>query len=116
MSWRHNFKKFPEEIHETGLKEVKRLREGMSKVSVQLGFGGLEVRSHFKNTSFSSKLTNWPNKLDCSITQLERLSSKKHSNLFGQIQSYEENEVLRICIQVLCSKHFIFFEAYKLAQ
>ncbi len=34
---------------------------------------------------------NRPNKLDCSITQLERLTSVKHSNVLVQFLSYEEN-------------------------
>ncbi len=29
-------------------------------------------------------------------TKLERLTGDKHSNLLGQFQSYEENEVLQI--------------------
>ncbi len=37
-----------------------------------------------------------PNKLDCLITQLEMLTSDKHSTLLGQFQSYEENEALLI--------------------
>ncbi len=32
------------------------------------------------NSQFSSYLRNQPNKLDCSITQLERLTNTKHSN------------------------------------
>jgi len=38
-----------------------------------------------------------PNKLDCSITQLEMLANEKHSSLLGQFLSYEENEELWIC-------------------
>jgi hypothetical protein len=37
---------------------------------------------------------NRPNKLDCSITHLERLTIVEHSYLLGQFVSYEENEVL----------------------
>ncbi len=45
---------------------------------------------------------NRPNKLDCFITQLEMLTSYKHSNLFCQFLSYEENEVLWIRTHILC--------------
>jgi hypothetical protein len=39
---------------------------------------------------------NQPNKLDYCITQLEKLTSDKYSNLLGQLLSCEENEVLWI--------------------
>jgi hypothetical protein len=46
------------------------------------------------NTPFSSELMNRPSKLECSISQLESLTSDKHSDLLGQCLSYEENEVV----------------------
>ncbi len=39
---------------------------------------------------------NWPNKLDRSITQLEKLTNDKHYNLLGQFLSSKENEILWI--------------------
>jgi hypothetical protein len=39
---------------------------------------------------------NRSNKLDCSITQLERLTNVKHSKFLIQFRSYEENEVMWI--------------------
>jgi hypothetical protein len=42
------------------------------------------------------------------MTQLEKLASDKLSNLLGQFQSYEENEVLWIPTQGAYSQHFIF--------
>jgi hypothetical protein len=41
---------------------------------------------------------NQPNKLGCSITQLETLTSDKHSNLLGQFPSNEEKRKLSIVI------------------
>ncbi len=51
---------------------------------------------HSTGTAFTTLhfICNLPNKLDCSITKLERLSCDKCSNLFGQFLSYKENEVL----------------------
>ena len=54
----------------------------------------VKTLSSSANTPFSLQLTNKPNKLDHSITQLETLTSDKHSNLLGQFLSYKENEVL----------------------
>jgi hypothetical protein len=45
------------------------------------------IRCHIHNT-------NRPNKLDCYITQLETLTSDKHSNLLGRFLSCTHNEVL----------------------
>jgi hypothetical protein len=43
-------------------------------------------------------------------TKLERLTIDKHSNLFGQFLSYEENEVLWIrTLETRLLKHFITF-------
>ncbi len=44
-------------------------------------------------------VTNRPNKLECFITQLEMLTSDKHSNLLGQFLCYQENEALWIRTQ-----------------
>jgi hypothetical protein len=60
--------------------------------SVMFNSTGSWGRIH--NTVFSSQLTNWPNRLDCSIIQLERLAGDKHSNLMSQFLSYGENKVL----------------------
>ncbi len=56
----------------------------------------IKTWSSSSNTPFSLQLTNQPNKLDHSITQLETLTSDKHSTLLGQFLSYKENEVLWI--------------------
>ncbi len=46
-------------------------------------FYNIGPRHCIYNTPFSSLLTNRPNKLDRSITQLEILTSDEHSNLLG---------------------------------
>ncbi len=65
----------------------------MHRTMLRAGLGSW-YRIH--NTPFSSQLMNRPNKLDCSLKQLERLTNVKRSNLLSQFLSYKENEVLWI--------------------
>jgi hypothetical protein len=55
---------------------------------------------------------NQPNKPDCFITLLERLTSDKPSNLLGQFLSYEENEVLWIRTQIFFILSFQLFAIF----
>jgi len=54
-------------------------------------FSMARSRVGIHNTSFSSKLGNWPNELECS--SLASLSNCviEQSSLFGQFVSYKEN-------------------------
>ncbi len=54
----------------------------------------IEAPSAVSSSDAQVPFTHRPNKLGCSIEQLERLTNVKHSNLLGQFISYEENEVL----------------------
>jgi len=48
----------------------------------------------FHKTSFSSYLTNGPNRLVFHNTKSERVARDKHSSLLGSFLCYEENKIL----------------------
>jgi hypothetical protein len=62
---------------------------------------------HLDHIHYSS-FTNTPYKLDRVLyyTRLERLASNKHSRLFGQFISYEENDVLSLKVKLILQKFY----------
>ena len=62
-----------------------------------------KARGRIHNTSFSSKLTNWHNKLVLHYSRLEMLVRDKHSSLLDPFVSYAKIEVLRFVRGLECT-------------
>ncbi len=56
--------------------------------------GKIVIDANCKAAAIQNQVPYRPNKLDCFTTQLEMLTSDKHSNLLGQFLSYTEIKVL----------------------